>query len=108
MTLYVGEAITVACYAKNPVTGIVISDADATADFWAPGKNPAKVPADRDPVDNTAAMSWNALVQNDDGTLGAYIAFVDTTGWDAGKWAYRVTLAGAYDSWEYGSFKLEA
>lgn len=108
MAIYVGEGVTIICVAKNPVTGAVISNATASLDFFAPGKNPAKVPADRTVDEGPVAMSYDATIVNTDGTTGAYIAFVDTTGWAAGKWAYRVTIESAYESWEFGTFKLGA
>jgi hypothetical protein len=108
MAIYVGEGITILCAAKNPATGVAIADAIAVVEFYAPGKNPAKVVGDRTVDHGPFAMSYDATVVNSDGSKGGYAAYVDTTGWDAGKWTYRVVLAGAYESWEYASVRLLA
>lgn len=108
MAIYVGEGITVVCAAKNPVTQTAITDAIAVVEFYAPGKNPAKVTTDRTVDEGPFAMTYDETVVNSDGTKGAYIAFVDTTGWVAGKWTYRCVLAGAYESWEYATVRLDA
>lgn len=104
---YVGEAIAVVAQAVDPNTKAQITDAAAEVEFYAPGKNPAKNPDDRTADKGPLPMVWDADVVNKDGT-GAYIAYVDTSGWASGKWAFKVTLSGSYDSWEYGSVKLEA
>lgn len=101
MTLYVGEAVTIRATATNPITKAVISDAVAVADFYAPGKNPKLNPADR--IIDKPQVS---LVY--DPAAGSYLGYVDTTGWVEGRWSFKVTLSGSYDSWEYGSFALKA
>lgn len=106
MTIYVGEAITIVGAAYNPVLGAVISDAQGQVEFYAPPKNPAKVPADRTADAGPFNMQFIATVTNKDGTLGAYVGYADTTGWLPGKWSYKVTLSGSFDSWEYGTFTL--
>lgn len=108
MTIYVGEGVTIICYAKNPIDDTVISVDTAQVTFYAPGKNPAKVPADRTADKGPFTLSFNDAVDNADGSKGAYVGVVDTTGWDPGKWSYRVELSDALNSWEYASFKLEA
>lgn len=108
MTIFVGEGITVVCAAKNPITGAVVGDAAAKVEFFAPPKNPAKVPADRDVDEGPFTLDFDDSIANADGTTGAYTVIVDTTGWDSGKWNYRVTLTGAFVSWEYATFKLDA
>lgn len=108
MAIYSGEGITVIMAAVNPVTGAVIGTGDASVAFYAPGKNPKTVVADRTPDEGPFAMSFDATIANKDGTSGAWVAYVDTTGWDAGKWSYKAELTGAFSSWEYGSFKLGA
>ena len=106
MTIYVGEGITVLGAAVNPVSGLVISDALAEVEFYAPGKTPQRVVADRIADFGPVAMTFQSTVANKDGTFGAYVGFVDTTGWVAGKWSYRVKLSGSYGSWEFGTFAL--
>jgi hypothetical protein len=108
VTIFVGEAITVVCAAVNPLTGLVIADANGQVEFYGPGKQPKTVPGDRVADQGPVAVTFNATVANKDGTVGAYVAYVDTTGWAAGKWSYRVTLTGSYNTWEYGSFTLAA
>lgn len=108
MTMFVGEGVTITCAAVDPTTGQQISNATAVVEFYAPPKNPAKVPTDRTVDHGPFTMAWNPNIENKDGTLGAYFAFVDTTGWAAGKWFYKTTLSAAFESWDYGSFKLEA
>ena len=107
MTIFVGEAITVVCAAVNPLNGgTVISDAVGQVEFYVPGKAPKPVPADRVADFGPVAAQFDATVINKDGSLGAYVAYVDTTGWVPGKWSYKVTLTGSYDTWEYGQFAL--
>lgn len=108
MTIFVGEAITVVCAAVDPLTGLVISDATGVVEFFAPPKNPAKVPTDRSVDEGPYSVAFLSTVTNKDGTVGAYVAYVSTVGWVGGKWAYRVTLSGSYDTWEYGAFTLVA
>lgn len=108
MAIYVGESVTVIAAAVNPVSGAVISDATGVAEFYAPGKNPAKTPADRTPDAGPVPLVFDATVSNKDGTVGAYVGYVETTGWAAGKWTFKATLSGSYDTWEYGSFSLSA
>jgi hypothetical protein len=101
MTLYVGEAITVRCDALNPISGAVIDDALAHVEFYNPLKNPIKVPEDRVPDKGPFEMVF-------DPANSAYVGYVDTSGWTPGKWTYRVTLSGVYESWEYATFRLVA
>lgn len=108
MAIYVGEGVTIVCAALNPVTKAVVTDATATVEFFAPGKTPAKVPADRVVDHGPFAMAFDATVANADGTTGAYLVEVDTTGWTPGKWSFRCSLADAFESWEYGTLKLDA
>lgn len=109
MAIYVGETVTIVCAAVNPLDDTVIADATAHVDFFAPGKNPAKVPADRTVDQGPFSMAYDSSVVNKDGSTGAYVAYVPTDAtWHAGKWSYRVKLAGAYDTWEFGTFSLVA
>ncbi len=109
MTIYVGETIDVIAQAVDPLTGASIIDAVGAVLFYAPGKNPSKVPADRTPDFGPISMSYQAdIINNGSSVTGAYVAFQDTTGWVAGKWSYKVTLTSSYDTWEYGTFTLVA
>lgn len=108
MTIYVGESVTILVAAVNPVTNVVIADATGRAEFYAPPKNPAKVPADRVVDHGPVTLTFNAAVANKDGSLGAYVGFVDTSGWLPGKWSFKATLTGSYDTWEFGTFNLVA
>lgn len=108
MAIYVGEVVTIICAALNPVNGTVISNATGTAEFYAPGKNPARVPADRVLDEGPVPLTFDATVTNKDGSLGAYVGYVETTGWGPGKWTFKATLTGSYDTWEYGTFTLAA
>lgn len=108
MATYVGEVISVIAVATDPSHGTQIVDAACEVEFYAPGKNPAKVVDDRSVDKGPFAAIYDATVKNADGSFGAYIADVPTTGWASGKWAFKVTLSGSYDSWEYSAVKLEA
>lgn len=100
MPLYVGEAVTIKATATDPLRNTLISDASAVADFYGPGKDPKGNPADRTADKEQITLLWDAA-------LGVYLGYVDTTDWDPGKWSYKVTLTGEYDSWEYGTFTLK-
>ena len=108
MAIYVGEVVTLIAAALNPVNQTVISDAVGAAEFYAPGKNPAKVPADRVRDRGPVPLVFNSTVINKDGTVGAYVGFADTAGWAPGKWSFKATITGSYSTWEYGSFVLVA
>lgn len=103
MATYVGEGLTIVCAAKDPTTQQVISTATAEVEFYAPPKNPARIPDDRVRDNGPYAMTFDAEIDG-----GSYVAFVDTTGWAPGKWVFKVTLSGAYQSWEYGTVRLSA
>lgn len=108
MANYVGEGLTILCAATDPATGAPITADTGEVEFYAPGKNPAAIPADRTPDQGPFSMGYDATVVNRDGSFGAYIGYVDTTGWAAGKWTYRVKLVGAFASWEYATVVLKA
>jgi len=108
MTIYVGEAVAIVAAAFDAVSNEVIGDATAHAEFYRPGKNPAKVPADRVVDQGPVELTFDADVANKDGTFGAYVGYVDTSGWAPGKWTYKATVTGAFDTWEYGTFALVA
>ena len=108
MAIYVGETLTISAGTVNFITGAAISDASAFVEFYAPGKNPKTVAADRVKDHGPYTMVYEPLIANRVGDSGGYVGYVDTTGWVAGKWAYQVKLTGQYDSWEYGTFTLVA
>ena len=108
MAIYVGEVVTLIAAALNPVNQRVITDATAAAEFYAPGKNPAKVPADRVRDHGPVPLTFDPAVVNKDGSVGAYVGYTETVGWTPGKWWFKATLTGSYDTWEYGSFTLSA
>lgn len=104
--MYSGEAIMIFVAAINPVNGLVIDDAVGVVEFYKPGKNPAKIPADREADYGPEILTFTPGVQNKDGTRGAYVGYVSTAGWDPGKYTYRAQLSGSFDTWEYGQFVL--
>lgn len=108
MAIFVGEGITIVCQATDPATDTAITTTPAAVEFFAPGKNPVSTPGDRTVDEGPFTMSFNPAVVNKDGTTGAYECFIDTTGWAPGKWTYRVTLTGAFASWEYATVTLKA
>lgn len=108
MAIYVGETVTIVGAAFDPVAQRIINDALATVVFYAPGKNPIRNPEDRVPDFGPVPMDFNGVVVNKDGTIGAYVGYIGTAGWAPGKWHYRVTLTGTYESWEFGTFTLKA
>lgn len=68
----------------------------AVAAFFAPGKDPQRVPADREP-DRTAVLAFDEVTRT-------YAAQVSTAGWAAGAWTVRGTVLGpdgAADGWGY-------
>jgi hypothetical protein len=110
MAIFVGEGMTIVCAASDPSTQTPITAATAVVDFFAPGKNPVSNVGDREPDKGPLPMTFDPDVVNKDGTKGAYIALVDTSGagWVPGKWTYRVTISDALDSWEYATVTLKA
>lgn len=102
MVLYVGEAVTIKATATDPLrNNQPIPDATAVVDFYAPGKDPKGTPGDRTTDKPQVTLSYDA-------ELGVYLGYVSTVGWEPGKWSFKVTLSGSYDSWEYSTFTLKA
>lgn len=101
MVMYVGERILVRAAARNPLTGVMITDADVRVEFYAPGKRVKTEPADRVVDYGPFPLLYQPATES-------YVVYVDTDGWVKGKWTCRVTLAGSYDSWEYQTFTLKA
>jgi hypothetical protein len=108
MAIYAGEGMVVVCQATDPATTVAITDATAQVDFFAPGKNPISTVADRVVDRGPFDMTYDPTVVNKDGSKGAYTASIDTTGWVAGKWTYRVTISDVLDSWEFSTVTLKA
>ncbi len=109
MTIFVGEAVTIKASATDPLRGgTVISDATGEVEFYAVGDDAKNDPTARTSEHGPFPLTFDAAVVNKDGSLGAYLAYVDTTGWVEGKRLYKVTLTGSYDTWEYGSLSLKA
>ena len=103
MALYVGEILILKATATNPLDDLPITDALGTVQFFEPGLSPATKPEDRTPFPGRDL----AIAYDEDAV--AYLAYVATAGWAAGKWSYRVQLAGpSFLTWEYGTFVLRA
>lgn len=100
--LYVGETISCLVTATDPTLGdAAITDADCQIYFYAPPKKPKTVVDDR--VSDHGPVSLPI-----DNTRGGYFGTVDTTGWEAGTWWYKVVLNASRTNWAYGSFKIKA
>lgn len=103
MTLYVGDTVAIKVDLLNPFTKEALLGYTVKLDLYAPGKNPKKVPEDRDDVDVAD------VVATYDADVGAYVGYVDTASLESGTWTYRVTASGTtYHDTEYGSFRLAA
>jgi hypothetical protein len=100
MTTYVGEKVTIRVEASDPILGQAITDGQLSVEFYAPGKDPKNLPDDRVKDQGPYDMTWSDEAQ-------AYFVQVSTAGWVAGKWTYKVTLTGGYDSWEYATLTLK-
>lgn len=109
MAIYVGEGVVLTLVVTDPLLDTPItSGITVTLNFYAPGKNPSTTPADRTADEGPLSMTYDSSVVNADSTTGAWKVTADTTGWAAGKWWYQAEVAGAYNAWVYGSFKLVA
>lgn len=114
MASFLGESVGVKADPRDPFTGAKLTAAggyEAYVDFFAPGKAPKTVPADRVAPDvANVAMTYNATIVNEkDSSVGAWVLYQPTEGapWVAGKWWFRVTVtSSSYDNWEYSSFVL--
>jgi hypothetical protein len=74
----------------------------AVAAFFAPGKDPERDPASRDP-DRLAVLAFDPAAR-------AYAAEVPTLGWVPGTWTVRGTVLGpdgTPEGWEYSRFPLD-
>lgn len=100
MAIYVGEAVAVRAQATNPFTKAPIIDLTGVAEFYAPGRDPKKVPADRATPDDSVSVAYDASAEG-------YLAFWPTAGKDPGKWTVRIHLTGGdYDNFEFGTVTL--
>lgn len=74
----------------------------AVAAFFGPGKDPVRVPADREP-DRMAVLAFDPVSRT-------YGAEVSTAGWEPGRWMLRGAVSGdsgAPEGWDWFSFTLE-
>ena len=100
--LYVGEDISCLVSATDPTNSSAeIVDLDCNVEFFAPGKQPKSVPADRIAPDHTESLSY------DSGRSG-YYGLVSTAGWADGTWSFRVVLSGTRTNWAFGTFRIKA
>lgn len=112
MALYVGDGVSIVVDVVDPVRQVAITNLDGVQvvlDFFAPGKDPRGNPEDRETPDvsgTSATYDPTAITKNG---VGAWVVYQPTSvnPWVAGKWAYRVTVSGAYQNVEYGSFTLK-
>lgn len=107
MALYVGEAIRIRVDTIDPDTDLPLDPPPTSAEvsFWAPGKNPVTDPTVRS-VPDVGPVSMGSY----DTELKAFVLYIETTGWEPGKWTYQAKIVGAnsFDNWEYSTFKLKA
>lgn len=110
MPNYVGDTIAVKIDLLDPLTEEVLTGYTVTLDLYAPPKTPKTDPSARTSPDVAGVVAfYDATVENSAGTLGAYVGYVDTTGFVSGTWAFRVTASGpVYHDTEYGTFRLAA
>ena len=110
MALYVGDTVGVKVDLTDPFTGEALTGYTVTLDLYGPGKNPKTDPSVRGTPDVADVEAiFDATVENSAGTLGTYIAFVDTDNFTSGTWSFRATASGpVYQDPEYGTFRLTA
>lgn len=110
MPNYVGDTIAIKIDLLDPLTEAVLTGYTVTLDLYAPPKAPKTDPSVRSTPDVAGvAALYDPDVENSAGTLGAYVGYVDTTGFVSGTWAFRVTASGTtYHDTEYGTFRLVA
>lgn len=108
MTLYVGDTVAVSTVVLPPFGSVPIIDGiSVLVEFYAPGKDPKNVPADRSTPDFSATALYDATAINKDGSLGAFVAYRESVDWPAGRWSFRTTVTGAYSNVEFGSFNIK-
>lgn len=105
MTIYVGEAVRIRSVITDPDTGEVIGDpapSSVVVSFWSPGRNPIRNASIRNAPDK-GPFTLDFRVDEKD-----WVAYVDTTGWAAGKWSFRVTVTRSGRlNWEYATLTLK-
>jgi hypothetical protein len=100
--LYVGETISCLVVATDPtLSDAQIKDATCEIEFYAPPKNPKTNVDDRVADEGPVSLTY-------DNARSGYFGTVDTTGWAAGTWWYRVVLTATRINWAFGSFKIKA
>src|SRR3954465_102213 len=103
MALYSGDTVAVKVDMQDPFTLEILTGYTVTLDLYSPGRNPKTDLT----VRNTPDAS--GLPAPYDTVRGAYIGYVDTTGFIAGTWSYRVVATGpVYHDTEFGTFRLSA
>lgn len=101
--LYVGETISCLVVATDPsLSDVAIIDASCSVEFFAPPKNP------KTNVDDRTSIDHGPVALTYDSTRSGYFGIVDTTGWAAGTWWFRVVLTASRINWAFGSFKIKA
>lgn len=100
MALHVGETFVVTSTARNPVSGELLADLRGEVEFYSPEKKPRLYEQDRVADHGPYPASYDAEQQ-------VYLAYVDTAGWQPGRWTYRFSVAGdTFEGWEYGVMLL--
>lgn len=110
MGLFVGDVVAVRVDLLDPFSNAPLTGYTVTLDLYAPPKTPKSDPAVRGTPDVSGVnATYQAGVENSAGSLGAYVAYVDTTGFVSGTWAFRATASGpTYHDTDYGTFRLAA
>lgn len=103
--LQAGQTALVRVKASEP-DGSVPREGYATAEFWAPGRDPEGDPAARGRPDHVAELFWDEKSR-------AWTAAVDTEGWAPGTWTVRARASctgrqGPLKGWAWQSLLLEA
>lgn len=100
--LFVGETIACLVVATDPsLNDQAVVDATCEVDFYAPPKNP------KTNVEDRIADHGPVTLTYDNARLG-YFGTVETSGWAAGTWWFKVTLSASRINWAFGSFKIKA
>lgn len=97
-----GTTFTAQARPKNPLSGVVITDASVTAYFFNPSKSPITNPGDRASPDYTVPMVFDSVSR-------FYLAAVASTGWAAGVWTMQAVAQGGtegIDTWEWYQFQV--
>jgi hypothetical protein len=110
MALYAGDTVAIKVQLTDPFSGAPLTGHTVTLDLYVPGRNPKTNTSVRATPDVSGInAAWDGTVVNSDSTTGAYIGYVDSTGFAAGTWSFRATAVGpVYHNMDFGSFKLSA